>query len=130
MKAPMLLALAGLAMPAQAAEEGVLALACQGIQATKWGAGAPFREPISMGVIVNLTARTIEGLPGSEDFPVKIMVANKATIQFSGSSDTTATATKYTGGINRVTGEAWAITSKGPAQISYSLECKPTQRMF
>jgi hypothetical protein len=62
MKAPMLLALGGLSIStAQAAETGTLTLACEGTVADEQADAKP--KPISMGMIVNFTARTVAGLP-------------------------------------------------------------------
>ena len=49
---------AGLSMTAQAAEPATLTLACAGTATT--GNAKP--EPISMGIIVNFTAGTVQGL--------------------------------------------------------------------
>jgi hypothetical protein len=65
-------------MTAQAADT-TMTLACQGIAESKFGAkDQPSREPISFGLVLNLTAKTAEGFP-VEDLPVKID-ANQATI--------------------------------------------------
>ena len=77
------------------------------------------------GVIVNLTARTVEGFP-AEDLPVKVTAANHATIQFEGSETSGATVTRRLSG----TGEASATFTMGPAFVYFSLKCRPTQRMF
>jgi len=113
------------------AADAELTLACQGIGTSKIGAtDQPTREPISFGVIVNLTARTVEGFP-VEDLPVKVTAANHATIQFEGSETIGAPVTRrLSGTIDRVTGEAWATFTMGPAAVTFSLKCRPTQRMF
>lgn len=120
----------GLPMTVQAAD-AVLTLACQGIATTKVGAtDQPTREPMSFGVIVNLTARTVEGFP-TEDLPLKVTAANQATIQFEGSETLGPTVTRrLSGTIDRVTGEASATFTMGPAFVYFSLKCRPTQRMF
>jgi hypothetical protein len=43
-------------------------------------------DPISMGIIVNFTNRTVQGFgdPGLEDFPVKIVGINEVTVSFHG----------------------------------------------
>lgn len=50
-------------MTAQAADT-TLTLACQGTTTTKIGGGPPKQEPISMGVIVNFTDRTVNAAFG------------------------------------------------------------------
>ena len=58
-----LLVVAGLSMTAQAAEPATLTLACKGtVTDTSKPNAKP--EPLSMGIIVNFTARTILGLAG------------------------------------------------------------------
>jgi hypothetical protein len=129
MKAPILLALAGLSISTAQAADEVLTLACQGTATTKIGAtDQPTREPISLGVIVNLTSRTVEGFQ-IYDLPVKVIAANQATIQFEG-SETSVVTRRFSGTIDRVTGEAWATFTMEPATVTFSLKCKPTQRMF
>jgi hypothetical protein len=118
---------------AQAADE-VLTLACQGATHTRIGkTDQPTREPISTGIIINLTARTVEGF-SVEDLPVKIRTADQATIRFEGSDPTVAFTRKVTGTIDRVTGETLAtFTMQGagePAIVTFSLKCRPTKRMF
>jgi hypothetical protein len=65
------------------------------------------REPVSMGIIVNFTTRTVQGFgaPGLLDYPVKVDVQ---------ASETNAN-TK---------------ASKFTAATNYALKCRPTQRMF
>jgi hypothetical protein len=133
-RAPMLLALAGLSISTAQAADEVLTLVCQGITLTRIGAtDQPTREPISTGIIANLTARTVEGLP-VEDLPVKIRTADRATIRFEGSDPAVGFTRRVTGTIDRVTGEMFAtFTMQGagePAVVSFSLKCKPTQKMF
>lgn len=63
-------------MTAQAADS-TLTLACQGTATS--GTGDP--EPISMGIIVNFTNRTVEGF----GYPVKITDVSEVTVTFGGS---------------------------------------------
>jgi hypothetical protein len=70
---------------AQAADT-TLTLACKGTQFDHIeGKAQPPLDLIPFGVVANLTARTLEGFPIADPFPVKITVANQATIQFEGS---------------------------------------------
>ena len=114
---------------AQAADE-TLTLACQGTATSKIGAtDQPKREPISFGLIVNLTTRTVEGFPAENlPLPVKVTAANQATIQFDGS--TPLSSARLSGTIDRVTGEVSATFTMDPAVVTYALKCRPAQRMF
>ena len=121
-------------LPTAQAADTTLTLACQGIAETKFGAkDQPSREPISFGLVLNLTAKTAEGFP-VEDLPVKID-ANQATIQFGGAENWgTEHVRKFWGTIDRVTGETRATFEMGsstdPATVNFSLKCRPAQRMF
>lgn len=116
---------ATLSMTAQAADT-TLTLACQGTTTVRMEDAKP--EPISMGIIVNFTNRTVQGGFGYPsvlyDFPVKITSMNEATVVFHGSNQSS-----ITGSIDRVTGDVEADT-EGPTSIHYALKCRPTQRMF
>jgi hypothetical protein len=113
---------------AQAADP-TLTLACQGTTTVGMEDAKP--EPISMGIIVNFTDRTVQGgfgyPPVFYDFPVKITSMNEATVVFHGSNQTGQWS--ITGSIDRVTGDVEAKT-EGPTSIHYALKCRPAQRMF
>jgi hypothetical protein len=123
-----------LSVTAQAADT-TLTLACQGT--TISGAEDAKPEPISMGIIVNFTNRTVQGfesIPGFSrwfNFPVKITSMNEVAVHFHGSDQTgsVARATSVTGIINRLTGDVEADT-EGQFNLRYALKCRPTQRMF
>jgi hypothetical protein len=68
----LLLLLSGFAAGAEA-QPVTLTLACNGTTTAGYADAKP--EPISMGVILNLTARTVQGYPGLIDI-VKITAAN------------------------------------------------------
>src|SRR5262245_1690549 len=73
---------------AQAADS-TLTLACQGTVTETMMEEEKKPEPISMGIIVNFTNRTVQGFGNpdtkyGEDFPVKITGANEVTISFQG----------------------------------------------
>jgi hypothetical protein len=121
---------------AQAAET-TLTLACQGTvtvneypRTTTVEDAKP--EPYSTGMIVNLTARTVQVF-GSE-YPFKIANTNDATIVFSHSEEQIA----VLGSIDRVTGDMDAtITNWSDMQRRnlsseqfYKMKCRPAQRMF
>jgi hypothetical protein len=128
---------AGLSTMAQAAETGTLTLACKGM--TALGDANP--DPVSMGLIVNFTTGTVQGFgnPGLLDYPVKITGINDVTVAFGGGSERQLTSdhVSITGSIDRVTGDveatkimANAKTGNVYASLTYSLKCRPTQRMF
>jgi hypothetical protein len=124
----------------QAADE-TLTLACEGTktETSQYGGDAERREAISLGIIINFTARTVTGFPDVEGL-IRPMITdvNETTISFSGSSDPTATVSySMNGTIDRVTGAAKAGFMSFPKEgygltwtTSYALKCKPTQRMF
>ena len=133
------LALVGLSAAQAAAEPATLTLACQGTgTVTTMPDAKP--EPISMGIIVNFTARTVQGFgdPGSIDFPVKITGINEVNVAFYGSmSQGQLGHWSIRGSIDRVTGDVdatYAVTDEKThtfiTSTSYSLKCRPTQRMF
>jgi hypothetical protein len=126
---------AALSMTVQAADE-TLTLACKGTVQRN----AMKSEPVSMGIIVNFTARTITGftLP-TEKLPLTMLNFNDTTVQFSGSDSSSSLI--IDGIIDRVTGdlEATAIRQPQPSITEtkaattierYSLKCRPAQRMF
>jgi hypothetical protein len=121
---------------AQAAEPETLMLACQGTVTDNIKPDAK-PEQISLGIVVNFTARTVAGFtyPGLEEFPVVIRGANEVHITFAGSNESGSSI--IAGDINRVTGELWASSTMGDANTSkivtsttYSLQCRSTQPML
>jgi hypothetical protein len=122
---------------AQAAEPtGTLTLTCQGTTPNTVGPDAK-PEPISMGVVVNFTTRTVQGFgSGLLDYPVEITVVNEVIIAFGGASkpNNVGQHSIISEAVDLVTGElgltssVWGTT--GSVSTSYALKCKPTQRMF
>jgi hypothetical protein len=74
-------------MTAQAAVPETLTLACQGTTTSGLEDAKP--QPVSMGIIVNFTNRTVQGFgdPNFMDYPVKITAWNDVTVAFGGSLD-------------------------------------------
>ena len=117
----------------QAAEPtGTLTLACQGTVTNNTKPDAK-PEQITMGIVVNFTARTVAGFtyPGLEELPVVIRDADEVHITFTGSNESGSSI--VAGDINRVTGELWASSMMRDANTSnivmsttYSLKCRPT----
>ena len=122
---------------AQAAEPtGTLTLACEGTTTNTVGPDAK-PEPVSMGVVVNFTTRTVQGFgTGLLDYPVEITAVNEETIAFGGASKPSNVVQHsiISGAVDLVTGELEATSSfwdtTGSVSTSYSLKCKPTKRMF
>jgi hypothetical protein len=112
------------------AADTTLTLACQGTTTTKIGEGPPKQEPFSMGVTVDFTDRTVAAgfMPRFGVFREKInSIINERTVDF---ADMDKSGDGISGSIDRVTGDLEAISVVGNWTISYSLKCRPTQRMF
>ena len=139
MKLTMLLALA-LSTAVAAEPTGTLTLACEGTTTTK---NIEMQvdekaEPISMGIIVDFAARMVDGF----GFLVPITDVGDVTVVFYSNDPGDADAhmnTTIFGTIDRITGEVRAAkiwvglaNNKSPIDIwtNFSLQCKPTQRMF
>jgi hypothetical protein len=118
-------------MTAQAAEPEMLTLACEGTTTFKIQKQSPGKSSrISMGIIVNFTARTVAGFTDpDDDVPAKVRGVNEAIIVFGGVGKNGSI---IRGSIDRVTGvaEAWLANPETGSSTDYSLKCKPTQRMF
>ncbi len=119
----------------QAVKPAKSVLACQGH--THYLEADSQSLPVSLGIIVNLVDRTVQGFRYPEDFPVKITDINEMTIVFHGSSRHVAGATyrQINGGIDKVTGDGEATSdvtswSESKASAIHWLKCKPAQRMF
>jgi hypothetical protein len=125
MKAPTLLALTVLSISTAQAAEGVLALACEGTVETTYKTQPSDKpEPISMGIIVDFTARTVTGFTG--DFPV-VAAVNEVAVTFGGFNRTGAFT--ISGSIDRVTGNVEVFSSvAGSSTRHFSLHCEPKQR--
>jgi hypothetical protein len=97
-----------------------------------------------MSLSINFTAGTVQGfgVPGLRDPPVRITGINDVIVAFGGSTTASAPVLglsdwSLNGTIDRVSGEAEASematdakTGKAVYSTSYSLKCRPTQRMF
>jgi hypothetical protein len=131
-----------LSVTAQAADT-TLTLACQGTTTISGEDAKP--EPISMGIIVNFTKRTVHGFGDPDprfsfmDVPVKITGVNEVTVAFAGSQTMFGGSQEASinGSIDRVTGDVFATsmstdkrTSKIIISTNYTLKCRPAQRMF
>jgi hypothetical protein len=135
MKALILLALAGLWISSAHAAEptGTLTLACKGTVTIKSSSGSEYDpDPISMGLIVNFTNRTVKGTarwgPYLFDNEIPITDANEDTVVFSGFSKFLGMT--IVGSMDRVTGDVLISATEKDRAYDYALKCKPTQRMF
>jgi hypothetical protein len=100
-----------------------LALACEGTVDDKNLDAKP--KPISMGITVNFTARTVSGFMGA-DFPVAITRIDDGRILFRGLNFNPASFAAVYGSIDRVTGAVEVTTDGLPTLNSlsrYSLKC-------
>ena len=133
MKAPILLALAVLSTAQAAEPTGTLTLACNGTMTDMTKTDVK-PEPISMGIVFDFSARTVAGFASSlADLSprVEIKAVDEAGVVFAGSLVKNGSWT-INGTVDRVTGALEALESlaNGKLVASYSLKCKPTQRMF
>lgn len=125
-----------LASTSAQAQQATLTLACKGTLSSSANENG---EAVSMGIIVNFTARTVQGFgfPGLLDYPVQITAANDVTVAFGGSQEFAGSIASIMGSIDRVTGDVSATslvsdqkTHKTISGSAYALHCRPTQRMF
>ena len=127
---------------AQAADT-TLTLACQGTTTATTAGTEDKPEPISMGIIVNFTKKTVHGFgdPLFGEQRIKITGVTETAVYFSPdfSPDDKFQNMSQSGmgAIDRVTGDLWADftstdakTGKAITSQSYALKCRPTQRMF
>src|SRR5262249_23140777 len=126
-------------LPTAQAADTPLTLACQGTTTSSEEDAKP--EPISMGIIVNFTKKTIHGFVDAffGEAPIKITGVTETSVSF-GSSDQVlekVMSRNVMGGIDRVTGDVWADfkwsdakTGKASTSTTYTLKCRPAQRMF
>ena len=121
---------AGLPMLAQAAEPATLTLTCKGTATIR--ADFPKPYPLSMGLIVNFTTRTVDGTgrqrPYLFDDQLQITEWNEVTVIFRGFSQFLGK--NISGSIDRMTGDVGMLATSKTEAIDYSLKCTPTQRMF
>jgi hypothetical protein len=125
----------GFATTAQA-QPATLTLACKGTATEHDMSGDQDPQPISMGIIVNLTDRTVQGFPDPFDLrPLEVGYVNDVEVRFGGKEETLVRH-RIIGSINRVTGDVWAswsfVDEKGNLELhmTYALQCKPAQRML
>jgi hypothetical protein len=92
--------------------------------------------PVSMGLVVDLTTRTVHGFRGQfekdgSEVPLKITEVKETILVLSGQMGPTSIA--LSGFMDRVTGDmTLTATQRSPAGFTktYALKCRPAQRMF
>jgi hypothetical protein len=122
--------------PTAQATEATLVLACKGTAKIKSGALEYNPDPISMGLIVNFTTRTVQGTarwgPYLFDDQIPITEWNEGTVVFSGYSKFLGT--NINGYMDRVTGDvgmsATATNELPGPSFDYALKCNPTHRII
>ena len=118
-----------LSTTAQAADT-TLMLACKGTTTDNMKDAKGVKpEPLSIGIIVNFTNRTVQGLllPASESVPISEVT--DLTIAFDGGTPQGS----VHGTIDRVTGDLSATffwSNANAISTDYSLKCRPAQRTF
>jgi hypothetical protein len=132
--APMLLALAALST-AQAAEPTTLTLTCAG---TADMTGIGDTGPVSMGLVVDLTTRTVHGFREqftNSEAQLKITEVKETILVLHGQFGpfVDRPIMDLSGFMDRMTGDMTVTATQRPPVVftkTYSLNCKPTQRMF
>jgi hypothetical protein len=120
-----------IAGPTAQAADTTLTLACDGTahMSTMGDTG-----PVSMGLVVNLTTRTVHGFreqletDGSE-IQLKITEVKEAILILRGQKGIM----DFSGFMDRMTGDMTVAATQRPPVVftkTYSLKCRPTQRMF
>ena len=128
-----LLALAGLSIATLRAAEPTetLTLACRG-ERIWWGAPNtdPVKEQVSMGIIVNFTARTVNGLGSDWRDAIPIHTITDTAITFFAERQNDSVEGSIIVTIDRITGDVDAgintSGSSGKVSILYSLKCEPS----
>ena len=127
-----LFALAGLLIATARAAEPTetLTLACRG-EKIWWGAPNtdPVKEQVSMGIIVNFTAWTVNGLGRDWRDAIPIHTITETAITFFAERQNDLVEASIIGAIDRIAGDVDAgITasgSSGKVSMLYSLKCNP-----
>ena len=122
--------IADLTIAAQAAAPETLTLTCKGTAAIR--ADFPKPYPLSMDLVVDFTARTVQGTarqrPYVFDDQLQITECNEATVIFRGFSQFLGK--NVSGSMDRMTGDVGMVATSTTQTIDYSLKCTPSQRMF
>ena len=113
-------------MMARAAEE-TLTVTCKGTATIRADSAKP--DPLSMGLIVNFTTRTVVGnarqRPYVFDDQLQITEWNEVTVIFRGFSQFLRM--NISGSMDRMTGDVGMVATSKAEVVDYSLKCTPTQ---
>ena len=117
-------------LTAQAAD-ATLTLACKGTATIRAAPPLEYKpHPLSMGLIVNFTTRTVDGTarqrPYVFDDQLQIAEWNEVTVIFRGFSQFLGM--NISGSMDRMTGDVGMLATSKTEAIDYSLKCTPTQR--
>jgi hypothetical protein len=95
-------------------------------------------QPVSLGLLVDFTSKTVKGLPFLHGGQLKITEVNELHVVFGASEKVVNNIYRSGGKLDRVTGDVEASSVvysdhgslSGDGAVHYSLKCQPTQRMF
>jgi hypothetical protein len=112
-------------MTAQAADE-TLTLTCKGTATIRADSPLAYKpHPLSMGLIVNFTTRTVDGTarqrPYLFDDQLQIAEWNEVTVIFQGFSKFLGK--NVSGSMDRMTGDVGMVATSTTQTIDYSLKC-------
>ena len=112
-------------MMARAADE-TLTVTCKGTATIRTDSPKPY--PLSMGLIVNFTTRTVAGTarqrPYVFDDQLQITEWNEVTVIFSGFGQFLGK--NISGSMDRMTGDVGMVATSKAEIVDYSLKCTPT----
>ena len=133
MKALVLLVLLSISTAQAAEPTGTLTLACQGERMSRSSYDpAPAQEQVLMNIIVNFTDRAVR-FGGDWSSPIPIYEVTETAVMFA-DRQTGLFEVIVIGTIEFVTGDMEVVMklsgNLGKLENIYSLQCKPTQRMF
>jgi hypothetical protein len=121
-------------LPTAQAADTTLTLACQGAAIMSGDIGDT--GPVSMGLVVNLTTRTVHGfreqfVRDGYETELKITEVKEAILVLRG--PTGSTGVSVSGFMDRMSGDMTVTVSQEPPAAftkTYTLKCTPVQRMF
>ena len=140
-----IIASASISVATAHAQPATLTLACKGTLTDKDIDPPGTNRPISMNIMFNFTAGTVEFTNFLTEPAVRITAVNDLTVRFDGSRTQSQYQTTISGSLDRVTGDMHMALRvlRTPLQIGgrvpetkvesaddYELQCRPTQRMF
>jgi hypothetical protein len=135
MKVAMLLLFMSISTAQAAEPTGTLTLACEGTMMSRSSSDtAPAQEQVFMNIIVNFMDRTVKAFGGDWSPPIPIHEVTETALMFADNRQTGLFEASVIGIIEFDTGDMEAVMKlsgkTGTLENFYSLQCKPTQRMF